>query len=54
MSKYHIALEPEKNYHLFNHAVGEEQLFRNDENFGFFLKKYVCTQKLFAILLVIL
>src|SRR5258708_38514222 len=40
MSKYHIPLEPGKYYHLFNHAVGDELLFRNDENFGFFLKKY--------------
>jgi len=40
MSKYHIPLEPDKCYHLFNHAIGNELLFRNDSNFGFFLKKY--------------
>ena len=40
MSKYHIPLNPDSLYHLFNHAVGDERLFRNHENFGFFLKKY--------------
>jgi putative transposase len=40
MNKYLIPLIPEKRYHLFNHAVGDEVLFRNDDNFGFFLKKY--------------
>lgn len=40
MSKYHIPLEPGKCYHLFNHAIGDDLLFRNDENFMFFLKKY--------------
>jgi len=27
-------------YHVYNHAVGNENLFRNDENFRYFLKKY--------------
>lgn len=27
-------------YHIVNHAVGNENLFRNDENFSFFLRKY--------------
>jgi REP-associated tyrosine transposase len=40
MSKYHIALEPGKRYHLFNHSIGDDLLFRKDENFGFFLEKY--------------
>ena len=40
MSKYHIPLKPSGRYHLFNHAVGDELLFRSDDNFGFFLKKY--------------
>jgi len=40
MSKYYTRLAPGKHYHLFNHAVGDEVLFRNDDNFGFFLKKY--------------
>ncbi len=40
MSKYHIPLKPDTCYHLFNHAIGDDMLFRNDDNFGFFLKKY--------------
>src|SRR5678809_641805 len=40
MGKYHIPLEPAGCYHLFNHSVGVELLFRNDDNFQFFLKKY--------------
>lgn len=27
-------------YHVYNHANGDENLFRNDENFNFFLKRY--------------
>lgn len=27
-------------YHVVNHAVGNENLFRNDENYLFFLRKY--------------
>lgn len=27
-------------YHIYNHANGNENLFLNDENFSFFLKKY--------------
>ena len=40
MSKYHIPLHHGKFYHLFNHAIGDELLFREDQNFDFFLKKY--------------
>ncbi|HET9825503.1 MAG TPA: transposase [Chitinophagaceae bacterium] len=40
MSKYHIPLHPDTCYHIFNHAVGDDLLFRNDENFDFFLRKY--------------
>jgi REP element-mobilizing transposase RayT len=40
MSKYHIPLEAGRQYHLFNHAVGDELLFRTDDNFGYFLKKF--------------
>lgn len=35
-----IQFEPNKFYHIVNHAVGNENLFRNDENFRFFLRKY--------------
>ncbi|MFQ3598463.1 MAG: hypothetical protein SNJ55_04590 [Chloroherpetonaceae bacterium] len=38
--KYQDKFEPETFFHIFNHAVGNENLFRNDENFRYFLKKY--------------
>jgi len=31
--------EPESFYHLFNHAVGNENLFREEKNYLYFLKK---------------
>ena len=39
-SPYHIPLLPDRFYHIYNHAIGDEQLFRNDDNFQFFLQKY--------------
>ena len=27
-------------YHIYNHANGSENLFRNDENYNFFLRKW--------------
>lgn len=33
-------LEPDKTYHLYTHANGSENLFREDENYHYFLKKY--------------
>ncbi len=38
--KYFIPLEAGKFYHIFNHAVGSEKLYRNDENYNYFLKKF--------------
>lgn len=38
--KYQDTFEAETFYHVINHAVGSENLFRNDENFHYFLKKY--------------
>ena len=38
--KYFIPLEPGNFYHIFNHAVGSEKLFKNDENYIYFLKKF--------------
>jgi putative transposase len=32
---------PGKYYHLYNHSNGNLNLFRNDENFRFFLEKYI-------------
>ncbi|MBN2612658.1 MAG: hypothetical protein JXB00_13970 [Bacteroidales bacterium] len=33
-------LKPCHLYHIYNHANGNENLFRNDENFVYFLEKY--------------
>jgi putative transposase len=33
-------MEPRKIYHLYTHANGSENLFRNEENFRYFLKRY--------------
>ena len=38
--KYFIPLEHGNFYHIFNHAVGSEKLFKNDENYIYFLKKF--------------
>jgi len=35
-----IPLEPDKWYHIYNHAVGRENIFRNEGNYAFFLQKY--------------
>jgi putative transposase len=40
MSKYHIPLEPGSFYHVFNHAIGDEILFKTDDNYSYFLQKY--------------
>ena len=32
--------EPEGYYHLFNHAIGDENLFRNNANYQYFLLKF--------------
>jgi putative transposase len=39
MSKYHIPLLPSNSYHLFNRAVGNEKLFKSDDNYRYFLSK---------------
>ena len=31
---------PEKYYHIYNHAVGSDNLFKSDENYLFFLNRY--------------
>jgi REP element-mobilizing transposase RayT len=33
--------EQETYYHVFNHAIGKENLFHTTENYYYFLKKYV-------------
>jgi putative transposase len=35
-----IPLVPGEIYHLYNHAVGNENLFRKEENYRYFLTKY--------------
>lgn len=37
---YYIQLLPGNTYHLFNHAVGTDNLFKCRENYLYFLKKY--------------
>ncbi len=32
--------EPDSYYHIVNHAVGDDNLFRSDENYRYFLQKY--------------
>ncbi len=32
--------EPESYYHIVNHVVGNENLFRSDDNYRYFLKRY--------------
>ncbi len=39
MTDYQTPLIPEHYYHLFNHSVEPELLFRNEENYRFFLRK---------------
>jgi len=34
------SLQPSSFYHIFNHANGNENLFREEENYRFFLEKY--------------
>lgn len=35
-----INFEPDQMYHIVNHAVGDENIFRTDENYRYFLEKY--------------
>ena len=37
----YIPLEPEGYYHVYNHAVGKENLFSKEDNYYFFLHKYL-------------
>ena len=40
MGNKRIPIETNKIYHIFNHGVAEENLFRNNNNFVYFLQKY--------------
>lgn len=33
-------LEPGCLYHIYNHAVGNDKLFRSDDNYSYFLRRY--------------
>jgi REP element-mobilizing transposase RayT len=33
-------MEPDTFYHIYNHAIGSENLFRNKDNYLYFLKRY--------------
>jgi hypothetical protein len=33
-------LQPGAFYHIYNHAVGSDRLFRSDENYHYFLRRY--------------
>lgn len=37
---YHADFEEDKFYHIINHAVGNENLFRTSENYRYFLQQY--------------
>jgi putative transposase len=39
--KYFVPLESSRYYHIFNHAVGNENFFKCDDNYVYFIKKYV-------------
>ncbi|MEP7169134.1 MAG: hypothetical protein ABI855_07150 [Bacteroidota bacterium] len=39
MSEENIPLQPEQIFHIYNHAVGKENLFERDDDYIYFLKK---------------
>jgi len=41
MKDYYALLEPDRYYHVYNHAIPKNNLFLNDENYHFFLRKYM-------------
>ena len=40
MREYHARLESRNFYHIYNRAIGQEKLFREDRNHAFFLTKW--------------
>jgi REP element-mobilizing transposase RayT len=40
MSISQESLKPEKFYHIYNHAIGSDSIFFNDDNYNYFLKKF--------------
>ncbi len=51
MKKYNIPLKPDNYYHIYNCAVNNNNLFLNENNYIFFLKKYANTFRPLQILL---
>lgn len=41
MPQKRIPLQPQHTYHIWTHANGDETLFRSEENYDYFLKKYL-------------
>jgi hypothetical protein len=41
MATQRVPLVPRQTYHFYNHANGNDVLFRTDENYRYFLKQYV-------------
>lgn len=40
MGKYRIPFEPDSYYHIYNHGNAEDNIFRNDGNYKYFLKRF--------------
>ncbi len=40
MQDYHPPFLPSTVYHIYNHANGDDDLFREDDNYRYFLEKY--------------
>jgi len=41
MPDYHIPLIPDKTYHIYSRAMGRERLFLEEENYRFFLRRFL-------------
>ena len=41
MPQKRIPLQPGYTYHIWTHANGDENLFRNEENYNYFLERYL-------------
>ena len=48
MGSPRIPLEPDGVYHIYNHAVGSDNIFKEDENYYFFLRKFSARIACFA------
>jgi len=48
MGNPRIPFEPDGVYHIYNHAVGSDNIFKEDENYLFFLRKFAARITLFT------